>query len=144
MDLTPSKKTPNTTMHELFFCASVEDEDVSRALRILQGYCAMKPVAILRRRSFWEGPRTRNVKYLTGKRDEANKRCEEAIKRSEASWGGDESSKREVARFAAWRSLFEQLMRQSYVVTLIYEIEKEDFGGNVKSESGESQEPDGP
>ncbi len=93
-------------MHELFLTTHVPDEDLQRALRILQGYCAMSPVNILRRRLTWEGPRTRNPK------------------------GIDPGfiTKQHQSKIPLWRGLSEQLSRQSYVVNLLYDVERDSFG----------------
>jgi mediator of RNA polymerase II transcription subunit 18, fungi type len=93
-------------MHELFLSTQVANDDIQRALRILQGYCGMKPVTLIRRRLMWEGPRTRNLK------------------------GIDPTfiSKQQPAKEPYWRSLHEQLIRQSYIVTLIYDVDRDQFG----------------
>jgi mediator of RNA polymerase II transcription subunit 18, fungi type len=98
-------------MHELFLTAHVPNEDIDRSLRVLQGYCSMNPVSLLRRRLVWEGPRSRQLKGI----DPA-------------------FIARQGPKAPFWRSLHEQLTRQSYVITLIYDIDREQFGkGEVSS-----------
>ncbi|KAB8288864.1 hypothetical protein EYC80_010767 [Monilinia laxa] len=98
-------------MHELFLSASVENEDVSRALRILQGYCGMIPQQFIRRRLVFEGPRSRNnLKGLDPsflKQQPPNKLF----------W---------------WKNLNDQLIRQSYILTLIYDVDRNQFGQPAK------------
>ena len=90
-------------MHELFLTASLGDDDRPRALQVLQGYCAMKPMEILRRRMFWTGPLARNNGFDPT---------------FIASQG---------PRTPFWRLLNEQLVRQAYVVTVLYDVEREQF-----------------
>lgn len=93
-------------MHELFLTTPISNDDVQRALRILQGYCGMSPVHILRRHLKWEGPRTRNPK------------------------GIDPSfiQKQQQHKIPQWKALSEQLGRQSYVLNLIYDVDRDQFG----------------
>lgn len=93
-------------MHELFLTTQVANDDLQRALRILQGYCAMSPVNILRRRMTFEGPRTKNPK------------------------GIDPGfiTRQPPPKIPQWRGLSEQLARQSYVLTLAYDVDREHFG----------------
>jgi len=93
-------------MHELFLSALAGNEDLQRNLRILQGYCGMKPVKSLRRRLIWEGPRTRTPKGFEK----------------------DFIAKQLPPKIPLWRSLGEQIGRQSYVITLIYDITQDQFG----------------
>jgi mediator of RNA polymerase II transcription subunit 18 len=97
---------PNSNMHELFLSTQVANEDLQRALRILQGYCGMKPVTVFRRRLIWEGPRTRNLKGI----DPTFIQRQPSLKEP------------------SWRTLHDQLVRQSYVVTLIYDVDRNQFG----------------
>ncbi|KAH8685610.1 mediator of RNA polymerase-like protein II transcription subunit 18 [Tricladium varicosporioides] len=99
-------------MHELFLTANIHNEDLSRAVKILQGYCGMKPDIALCRRLMWEGPKIRN--NLKGI-DPAFIERQVLLKR------------------AYWNSLHQQLVKQSYVVTLIYEVDKSDFGQHGQS-----------
>lgn len=93
-------------MHELFLTTHVGNDDLQRALRILQGYCAMSPGNIVRRRLTFEGPRTRTPK------------------------GIDPGfiTKQPQPKIPQWRGLSEQLARQSYVLTLVYDVDREQFG----------------
>lgn len=107
-------------MHELFLSASVESEDVSRALRILQGYCGMIPQHLIRRRLVFEGPRSRNnLKGLDPsflKQQPPNKQF----------W---------------WKNLNDQLIRQSYVLTTIYDVDESQFGQPAKEIDSEDDRP---
>jgi len=111
----PSPSTAN--MHELFLSTQVANEDLQRALRILQGYCGMKPVTLIRRRLMWEGPRTRSLQGIDPKFLQRQQPVKEPF----------------------WRSLHEQLIRQSYIITLIYDVDRDQFGRveNTKSSDGE-------
>lgn len=103
-------------MHELFLSTQVANEDLQRALRILQGYCGMKPVTFLRRRLIWEGPRMRN-----------------GLKGIDAGFLKRQSQ-------PIWRSLHEQLIRQSYIITLLYDVKREQFGEGEKAGVQEGEE----
>jgi mediator of RNA polymerase II transcription subunit 18, fungi type len=94
-------------MHELFLTSHIANDDLSRTVRILQGYCGMKPVSLLERRLMWEGPRARtNLK------------------------GIDPSfiMRQPPPLDQVWRGLHEQLVRQSYILTFIYGVSRDDFG----------------
>lgn len=91
-------------MHELFLTSHIANDDLSRTLRILQGYCGMKPVSLLERRLMWEGPRARtNLK------------------------GIDTSfvMRQPPHLVPVWRGLHEQLVRQSYILTVIYDVTRD-------------------
>lgn len=113
---TPYPCQKRITMHELFLSASVDSEDVSRALRILQGYCGMIPQQFIRRRLVFEGPRSRNnLKGLDAsllKQQPPNKQF----------W---------------YKNLNDQLIRQSYVLTVIYDVDKSQFGQPAKEVGSE-------
>lgn len=90
-------------MHELFLTAHIGEEDCPRALQILQGYCAMSPTPILRRRLYWNGALVHNR-------------------------GLDQvfiTAQGQKARF--WSSLHEQLIRQAYTVLLLYDVTRDQF-----------------
>ncbi|KAF5869353.1 putative mediator of rna polymerase ii transcription subunit 18 protein [Botrytis fragariae] len=107
-------------MHELFLSASVDSEDVSHSLRVLQGYCGMIPQHFIRRRLVFEGPRSRNnLKGL----DPSFLKAQPPNKQF---W---------------WKSLNEQLIRQSYVLTLIYDVDKSQFGQPAKELDGGEGQP---
>ncbi|KAM0132832.1 hypothetical protein ACHAP3_005647 [Botrytis cinerea] len=107
-------------MHELFLSASVDSEDVSHSLRVLQGYCGMIPQHSIRRRLVFEGPRSRNnLKGL----DPSFLKAQPPNKQF---W---------------WKSLNEQLIRQSYVLTLIYDVDKSQFGQPAKELDGGEGQP---
>ncbi|KAF4637330.1 hypothetical protein G7Y89_g744 [Cudoniella acicularis] len=106
-------------MHELFLTAHVPNDDLSRAVRILQGYCGTKPQAVLSRRLLWEGPKTRNN-----------------LKGIDTAF----IMRQPQPKIPFWRSLNEQLVRQSYIVTLTYDVDKSFFGQQEASEE-ETQEP---
>lgn len=80
----------------------------------------MKPVTILRRRLLFEGPRTRTPKGI----DQAF------------------ISAQSQPKILLWRNLHEQISRQSYIVTLIYETKSDQFGSAVTGggEIGSSNE----
>ncbi|KAH6674510.1 mediator of RNA polymeras-like protein II transcription subunit 18 [Halenospora varia] len=107
-------------MHELFLTAHIHNEDLSRAVKILQGYCGMKPETTLCRRLMWEGPKMRN-----------NLR------------GIDPTfmERQPAPKKPYWHSLHQQLVKQSYVVTLIYEVDKSDFGLQDPTSIPEGQQP---
>lgn len=100
-------------MHELFLSAHVPNDDVQRALRILQGYCGMSPVTLLRRRLIYEGPRLRQLRGI----DPAF------------------VTKQGPGKLPSWRSLHEQLIRQSYVITLVFDVNRDHFGQTVIDDS---------
>jgi mediator of RNA polymerase II transcription subunit 18 len=85
----------------------------------------MKPVTLLRRRLIWEGPRTRNLK------------------------GIDPTflQKQLATKEPSWRYLHEQLVRQSFIITLIYDIDRDQFGrtettaGSVGEDATAQNEP---
>lgn len=66
----------------------------------------MSPVHILRRHLKWEGPRTRTPKGI----DPAF------------------IQKQPRDKVPQWKALSEQLGRQSYVLTLIYDVDRDQFG----------------
>lgn len=93
-------------VHELFLTAIIANEDFERTLRILQGYCAMSPVEVLTRKLTWEGPRTRtpagiDVKFIKNQ---------------------------PPAKVPQWSGLSVQLSRQSYIMHLLYEVDRQSFG----------------
>jgi len=95
-------------MHELFLTSHVANDDLSRTVRILQGYCGMKPVFLLQRRLMWEGPRMRtNLKGIDP---------------------GFVMRQSPPMVQAAWKALHDQLVRQSYIMTLVYDVNPDDFG----------------
>lgn len=91
-------------MHELFLSTIVPSSDIVRGVEILQGYCAMSPATITRRRLIWEGktPKAFDKNFLNRPQPK-----EKAVQ---------------------WRNLSEALSRQPYVVTLSYEINPSQFG----------------
>jgi mediator of RNA polymerase II transcription subunit 18 len=101
-------------MQELFLSSTVANEDLQRALRILQGYCGMKPVTFLRRRLIWEGPRAR-----TGL-----KGVDQGIYKRQPL----------LREPHLWKGLHEQLVRQSYIITLLYDVDRDQFGQSEKLE----------
>ena len=111
-------------MHELFLSTQVANDDLQRALRILQGYCGMKPVSFLRRRLIWEGPRMRN-----------------GLKGVEAGFLKDRKPPKDVI----WRGLHEQLIRQSYIITLLYDVNRDQFGQgeNTAVQDGDDDQKEG-
>ncbi|KAH8821219.1 mediator complex, subunit Med18 [Xylogone sp. PMI_703] len=110
-------------MHELFLTTPIPSDDKSRALRILQGYCGMIPDQIIRRRLLWQGPRRRtplpgiNPKLL----------------------GNQPQHK-----MAQWKLLHEQLVRQSYTIAVLYDVQRDQFSQPVVSGSETRSANDGP
>ena len=102
-------------MHELFLTTSIRGEDCSHVTRILQGYCAMKPSPLLRRRLIWGGPTNRN-----------------SYKGFAAEFIVSQGSKS-----AMWRTLSEQIIRQSYFITLLYDIKRDQFPRGSDDDSEE-------
>lgn len=94
---------PGIPMHELFLTAHIGEEDCPKALQILQGYCAMSPTSILRRRLYWNGPLLHN------------RGLDPAFIAAQG----------QRARF--WSSLSEQLIRQAYTVLLLYDVTRDQF-----------------
>lgn len=94
-------------MHELFLTTHISNDDLSRTVQILQGFCGMKPVSLLQRRLMWEGPRARtNLKGIDP---------------------GFIMAQQPPLLAALWRGLHEQLVRQSYIITLVYAVSHGDF-----------------
>jgi mediator of RNA polymerase II transcription subunit 18 len=106
-------------MHELFLTASIANNDLTRAVRILQGFCGMKPQAFLCRRLIWEGPKQR-----TGLKGIPN----------------DIIAKQTPQKVQLWKTLHEQLVRQSYVVTLVYDVDKGAFGQSTEQQDGQGNQ----
>ena len=78
----------------------------------------MKPEPLLRRRLLWEGPRTRKLPGINA-----------AFLQS--------LQQQHQPKFPLWRTLHEQLTRQSYVLQIVFEVGRDEFG---KSKSDESVE----
>ena len=107
-------------MHELFLIAHLSDDDFQRALRIFQGYCGMSPVTLLRRRMIFEGPRLKHFKGIDPTLILSQRRENQQL----------------------WKTLHEQIIRQSYFITLIFDINKDDFGQpSVPESQGLVNEP---
>jgi mediator of RNA polymerase II transcription subunit 18 len=101
-------------MHELFLTAAIGDNDRPKALQILQGYCAMSPTTVLRRRLYWAGPLTHN------------RGIDSAFIMAQG------------PKVPSWRALNEQLIRQAYMVTLLYDINRDQF---PKPEASAEEKP---
>jgi mediator of RNA polymerase II transcription subunit 18 len=99
-------------MHELFLTTHLADGDVSKATCILQGYCEMPPVPILNRRLIFDVPRA--IKFK----------------------GIDPVfvSKQPPHKTHLWRALHEQLIRNLFIVTLLYPVTKDQFGTEESTE----------
>ncbi|CAG8982427.1 hypothetical protein HYALB_00007106 [Hymenoscyphus albidus] len=108
-------------MHELFLTATIQNDDIVRMVRILQGYCGMKPQQSLYRRLIWEGPRLRAG--LKGVDPSIIKR-------------------QPPQKIQLWGSLHEQLVRQSYILHVIYELPRESFGKSTEQDVAQMG-PDG-
>ena len=90
-------------MHELFLTAGITEFDRPRTLQILQGYCAMSPVPVLRRRLYWNGPLVNNRGF-------------------DAMFLAAQGQKTRL-----WNTLHEQLIRQAYTVILFYDVDRDQF-----------------
>ncbi|KAH7356703.1 mediator complex, subunit Med18 [Rhexocercosporidium sp. MPI-PUGE-AT-0058] len=101
-----SKKIDLPNSHELFLTAIVANEDFETTLRILQGYCSMSPTNILTRKLTWEGPRTRTPAGIDPK----------LVKNQPP------------IKVLQWSGLSAQLARQSYIMHLLYEVDRQSFG----------------
>lgn len=109
-------------MHELFLTTSIPHDGKNWALRILQGYCGMNPDPLVRRRLIWQGPRRRNLPGVNPK------------------LLGNQTP----PKMALWKTLHEQLVRQSYVVTLLYDVQRDQFSHPVTAGSETRSAGDGP
>jgi mediator of RNA polymerase II transcription subunit 18 len=94
-------------MHELFLCDIIPEGNMQQVMRILQGHCGMTPVSFIRREQLWEGPRNRN-----------------ALKSLDQKF----ISAQVPEKATQWRNLSEALSRQTYMLTLSYEITRSKFG----------------
>lgn len=104
-------------MHEIFLDSVIPQEDLEKTVQVLQGYCNMAPVNLFRRKTYWQGPKTRNPQGLN---------LEHKVVKLAA-----------PAKRILWRSLHEYLSKQSYIVTAIYNIDSEPHVG-MDSESEEN------
>ncbi|KAK0107151.1 hypothetical protein ONS95_003857 [Cadophora gregata] len=101
-----STRTDLPNAHELFLTAIIPNEEFETTLRILQGYCAISPTQVLTRKLTWEGPRTRTPTGIDSK----------FIKNQPQ------------AKVPHWTGLSVQLSRQSYIMHLLYEVDRQSFG----------------
>jgi mediator of RNA polymerase II transcription subunit 18, fungi type len=99
-------------MHELFISAAVPHTLVDEVLKILQGLCAMTPMRHLERRLIFEGPKSPPLLGMKGA----------------------QLQNPNIANGPLWKELHEQLVRQSYYITISYDIDKTQFGGLVPDE----------
>jgi mediator of RNA polymerase II transcription subunit 18, fungi type len=99
-------------MHELFTSTAVPHALVDEVLKILQGLCAMTPIRHLERRLIFEGPK---APPLLGMR-------------------GAQLQNQNPANAPLWKELHEQLVRQSYYITISYETDEAQFGKSVSDE----------
>lgn len=112
-----SKRSDLPNAHELFVTAIVANEDFETTLRILQGYCAMSPINVLTRKLTWEGPRTRTPSGI----DPKFLKIQPPLKALQ------------------WNGLSVQLGRQSYIMHLLYEVERQSFGKDEENYTPASQ-----
>jgi mediator of RNA polymerase II transcription subunit 18, fungi type len=119
---TTTESTTETlsTMHELFLTANIPNDDLSRVVRILQGFCGMNPQAFLCRRLIWEATKDQTA---------AKGIPSEII------------AKQAPAKAPLWKSLHHELARQSYVITLVYDVQKSTFGQSSTQQDGLDKEP---
>jgi mediator of RNA polymerase II transcription subunit 18, fungi type len=99
-------------MHELFASAAVPHSLLDEVLKILQGLCAMTPMRHLERRLIFEGPK---VPPLLGKK-------------------GAQLQKQNPNNILLWRDLHEHLVRQSYYITVSYDVDEAQFGEEVSDD----------
>ncbi len=119
-DIPPYQKpsVPATlAMHELFISAAVSHSLVNEILKILQGLCAMTPVRHLEHRLIFEGPKG---PPLLGIR-------------------GAQLQKQNSANILLWKELHEQLVRQSYYITISYDVDEDQFGKLASDEHENTQ-----
>jgi|SRR5271156_770215 len=100
-------------MHELFTSAAVPQTLLDEALKILQGLCAMTPIRHLERLLIFEGPK---APPLLGMR-------------------GAQLQNQNSANASLWKELHEQLVRQSYYITISYDIDEAQFEKSVSDEN---------
>lgn len=93
-------------MHELFTSAAVPHMLLDEVLKILQGLCAMTPMRHLEHRLIFEGPK---VPPLLGIR-------------------GAQLQNQNPNNISLWKDLHERLVRQSYYITVCYDIDEAQFG----------------
>ncbi|RFU36181.1 hypothetical protein B7463_g170, partial [Scytalidium lignicola] len=116
-------------MHELFLTTYIQPDDKVRALRILQGYCGMNPDLLIRRRLIWQGPRKRNLPGVNPK-----------LLGNLGSPGNPGSQH----KMPLWKNLHEQLVRQSYTIALLYDVQRDQFSQPVVSGTEIRSANDGP
>ena len=99
-------------MHEIFLTTIILGKELDFYLRVLQGVCIMQPNHIFQRRIVFEGPRTRPFKAID-----------------------PEFIKSQGQKAPLYQNLHEQLSRQSFYLTAIWDVEKEAFGKKGDEES---------
>jgi mediator of RNA polymerase II transcription subunit 18, fungi type len=99
-------------MHELFTTAAIPHTLVGEILKILQGLCGMTPMRQLERRLVFEGPKAPPLIGI----------------------GVSQLQGRNQLNIRLWRELHEQLIRQSYYITICYEVDEAEFGRPVSDE----------
>jgi mediator of RNA polymerase II transcription subunit 18, fungi type len=99
-------------MHELFTSAAVPHTLVDEVLKILQGLSAMTPMRHLERCLIFEGPKAPPLLGLRVAQLQ-NQNSVNAL---------------------LWKELHEQLVRQSYYITISYDIDEAQFGKSVSDE----------
>ena len=107
-------------MHELFLISNCEDEDVLKAVQLLQGFCEMAPVSIINRRLIWEAPHVPKQR------------------------GFDPQflMRQPQQRLPLWKSLQDCLTRQAYYVNLVYAVSRDQFeGANITEVPSEETKP---
>jgi mediator of RNA polymerase II transcription subunit 18 len=95
-------------MHELFLTALVSPEHVAELLQILQGLCAMTPGHKYEHHVVYEGPKAPPLVPISAPMLQGRK----------------------PADAASWHELNEQLIRQSYYITLSYDIDNSRMGSH--------------
>jgi hypothetical protein len=95
-------------MHELFTTAILKNSQIVETLKILQGLCCMTPVRQLERRIIFEGPKTNPLLGI----------------------GAAQLQSRKPVNSPLWKELNEQLVRQSYYISISHEINESHFGNH--------------
>jgi len=106
-------------MRELFLTFMVEDHARATSINILGRYCDMYPKEILRRRLVWIPQAERSAK--------------KQLKKKPGAIAKDAETSNDP-----WKVLDSHLDRQPYLLTLQYDIQKEQFSKSVTPQSSSS------
>jgi len=103
-------------MHELLIVATVPEKKVKGVLMILQGLCAMTPTRQLEWRIIFEGPKSTPLSGI----------------------GSAQIQTRKPTNLQLWKELHDQLVRQSYYLTVVYNVDESIFGRASSAKDGEN------